>query len=99
MTAGYAGSIVGPLLVGFIADLATLRIAFLVPVVATRGVGVGRGSDPRPMRRSAQAIVPSTLTSDPSGAGATMFPSTCRPSTSSDVIRPVMPTGLPIAIR
>jgi hypothetical protein len=35
VTAGYTGSIVGPLLVGFIADLATLRIAFLVPVVAT----------------------------------------------------------------
>lgn len=34
VTAGYAGSIVGPLLVGFIADLATLRIAFLVPLVA-----------------------------------------------------------------
>jgi MFS family permease len=34
VTAGYAGSIVGPLLVGFIADLAGLRIAFLVPVVA-----------------------------------------------------------------
>ncbi len=34
VTAGYAGSIVGPLLVGFIADLATLRIAFLVPVAA-----------------------------------------------------------------
>ena len=34
VTAGYSGSIVGPLLVGFIADLATLRIAFLVPVVA-----------------------------------------------------------------
>ena len=34
VTAGYAGSIVGPLLVGFIADLTTLRIAFLVPVVA-----------------------------------------------------------------
>ena len=34
VTAGYAGSIVGPLLVGFIADLASLRIAFLVPVVA-----------------------------------------------------------------
>ena len=34
VTAGYVGSIVGPLLVGFIADLATLRIAFLVPVVA-----------------------------------------------------------------
>jgi MFS family permease len=34
-TAGYTGSIVGPLLVGFIADLATLRIAFLVPVLAS----------------------------------------------------------------
>jgi MFS family permease len=34
VTAGYAGSIVGPLLVGFIADMASLRIAFLVPVVA-----------------------------------------------------------------
>ena len=51
VTAGYAGSIVGPLLVGFIADLATLRIAFLVPVVAMRGVGVGRGSDPRSLKR------------------------------------------------
>jgi fucose permease len=34
VTAGYSGSIVGPLLVGFIADLANLRVAFLVPVVA-----------------------------------------------------------------
>ena len=34
-TAGYTGSIVGPLLVGFIADVATLRIAFLVPVLAS----------------------------------------------------------------
>ena len=34
MTAGYSGSIAGPLLVGFVADLATLRVAFLVPVVA-----------------------------------------------------------------
>ena len=33
-TAGYVGSIIGPLLVGFIADAATLRLAFLVPVVA-----------------------------------------------------------------
>jgi predicted MFS family arabinose efflux permease len=35
VTAGYAGSIVGPLLLGFIADLATLRVAFLVPVIAS----------------------------------------------------------------
>lgn len=34
VTAGYVGSIVGPLLVGFIADAAGLRVAFLVPVVA-----------------------------------------------------------------
>jgi hypothetical protein len=34
VTAGYAGSIVGPLIVGFIADLASLRIAFVVPVIA-----------------------------------------------------------------
>ena len=65
-----------------------------------RGVGVGRGSDPRSdERETGQATVPSIVTSDPSGAGATTFPSICRPSTSSDVIRPVMPTGLPIAIR
>jgi MFS family permease len=34
VTAGYVGSIVGPLLVGFIADAATLRVAFFVPVVS-----------------------------------------------------------------
>jgi MFS family permease len=34
VTAGYVGSIVGPLLVGFIADASGLRVAFLVPVVA-----------------------------------------------------------------
>ena len=43
-TAGYAGSIVGPLLVGFIADLATLRIAFLVPVVATAVSALAAGA-------------------------------------------------------
>ena len=45
VTAGYAGSIVGPLLVGFIADLASLRIACRA---ARRlgGVGTRRGSDP-----------------------------------------------------
>ena len=35
VTAGYVGSIVGPMLVGSIADLVTLRIAFLVPVIAS----------------------------------------------------------------
>lgn len=44
VTAGYAGSIVGPLLVGFIADLATLRIAFLVPVVASAVSALAAGA-------------------------------------------------------
>ena len=43
-TAGYTGSIVGPLLVGFIADLATLRIAFLVPLVATAVSSLAAGA-------------------------------------------------------
>jgi predicted MFS family arabinose efflux permease len=34
VTAGYAGSIVGPLVVGLVADAATLRTAFFVPLVA-----------------------------------------------------------------
>jgi fucose permease len=48
VTAGYAGSIVGPLLVGFIADLTTLRIAFLVPVVAcaVSALAAGATRDP-----------------------------------------------------
>jgi predicted MFS family arabinose efflux permease len=41
VTAGYVGSIVGPLLVGFIADAAGLRVAFLVPVVACAVAIVG----------------------------------------------------------
>ena len=44
VTAGYAGSIVGPLLVGFIADLATLRIAFLVPLVASAVSALAAGA-------------------------------------------------------
>jgi fucose permease len=44
VTAGYAGSIVGPLLVGFIADMATLRIAFLVPVVASAVSALAAGA-------------------------------------------------------
>ncbi len=44
VTAGYAGSIVGPLLVGFIADLATLRIAFLVPIVASAVSALAAGA-------------------------------------------------------
>jgi hypothetical protein len=38
------GSIVGPLLVGFIADLATLRIAFLVPLVASAASALAAGA-------------------------------------------------------
>ena len=44
VTAGYVGSIVGPLLVGFIADLATLRIAFLVPLVASAVLALAAGA-------------------------------------------------------
>jgi fucose permease len=44
VTAGYMGSIVGPLLVGFIADLATLRIAFLVPLVASAASALAAGA-------------------------------------------------------
>jgi MFS family permease len=43
-TAGYAGSIVGPLLVGFIADLASLRVAFLVPLVASAVSALAAGA-------------------------------------------------------
>jgi MFS family permease len=34
VTAGYVGSIVGPLVVGFVADRAGLRAAFTIPVAA-----------------------------------------------------------------
>jgi MFS family permease len=44
VTAGYAGSIVGPLLVGYLADLLTLRIAFLVPVIATAVSALAAGA-------------------------------------------------------
>ena len=44
VTAGSAGSIVGPLLVGFIADLATLRLAFLVPLVASAVSALAAGA-------------------------------------------------------
>jgi predicted MFS family arabinose efflux permease len=44
VTAGYVGSIVGPLLVGFIADLGTLRVAFLVPVIASAVSALAAGA-------------------------------------------------------
>lgn len=48
VTAGYAGSIVGPLLVGFVADHAGLRTAFLVPLVAcaVAALAAGAAQDP-----------------------------------------------------
>jgi MFS family permease len=44
VTAGYVGSIVGPLLVGFIADAAGLRVAFLVAVVACAVAALAAGA-------------------------------------------------------
>jgi cyanate permease len=44
VTAGYVGSIVGPLLVGFIADTAGLRVAFLVAVVACAVAALAAGA-------------------------------------------------------
>jgi MFS family permease len=44
VTAGYVGSIVGPLLVGFIADRAGLRLAFLVPVAASAVATLAAGA-------------------------------------------------------
>jgi predicted MFS family arabinose efflux permease len=44
VTAGYVGSIVGPLLVGFAADAADLRVAFLVPVVACAVAALAAGA-------------------------------------------------------
>lgn len=40
VTAGYAGSIVGPLTVGFVADEVNLRTAFLVPLVACAAAAI-----------------------------------------------------------
>jgi MFS family permease len=39
-TAGYTGSIVGPLVVGLVADAVNLRTAFLVPLVACAAAAV-----------------------------------------------------------
>lgn len=44
VTAGYAGSIVGPSLVGFIADRTGLRFAFLVPVMACAVAALAAGA-------------------------------------------------------
>ncbi|HEX6400812.1 MAG TPA: MFS transporter, partial [Actinomycetota bacterium] len=53
VTAGYTGSIVGPALVGPLADAFGLRIAFVVPLVACAIVAVA---------------APATATSDPAGS-------------------------------
>lgn len=44
VTAGYVGSIVGPLAVGFTADLAGLRAAFTIPVIACLVVAIAAGA-------------------------------------------------------
>jgi fucose permease len=44
VTAGYAGSIVGPLVVGFIADLVSLRAAFTLPVAACAVAAIASGA-------------------------------------------------------
>jgi MFS family permease len=41
VTAGYLGSIVGPLAVGFVAELASLTVAFAIPVTACVAVSIG----------------------------------------------------------
>lgn len=44
VTTGYVGSILGPLAVGFTADLAGLRAAFTIPVVACAAVALAAGA-------------------------------------------------------
>ncbi|MGH2679797.1 MAG: MFS transporter [Actinomycetota bacterium] len=44
VTAGYVGSIVGPLVVGFLADRFGLRGAFLVPLVAVAAAAIAAGA-------------------------------------------------------
>jgi fucose permease len=44
VTAGYTGSIVGPALVGFVADAVGLRLAFLVPVLACAVAALAAGA-------------------------------------------------------
>jgi MFS family permease len=43
VTAGYVGSIVGPLVVGVTADAFGLRVAFAIPVAAAAGAALGLG--------------------------------------------------------
>ena len=97
VTAGYMGSIVGPLVVGFVADGLSLRTAFLVPFVACVVAMVAAAATRDPM--SLQATVASTATSLPGGEGGTMFPSRGSPSTVMEETRPVTPRGLRTEIR
>jgi fucose permease len=48
VTAGYTGSIVGPLLVGVTAELTSLRIAFAIPVAMCIVIAVAAPSTDRP---------------------------------------------------
>ena len=57
MTAGYAGSIVGPLVLGFLADAFGLRIAFGLPVVAAAVAALAAGAtDAPPPPRGSEAL-------------------------------------------
>jgi MFS family permease len=57
VTAGYAGSIVGPLVLGFLADAFGLRIAFGLPVVAAAVAALAAGAtDAPPPSRGGEAL-------------------------------------------
>lgn len=59
VTAGYAGSVIGPLAVGFVADRAGLRPAFLIPVAACVAASCAASAA---REGTVQAITPSTST-------------------------------------
>ena len=59
VTAGYAGSVIGPLAVGFVADRSGLRPAFLIPVVACVAAACAASAA---REDAAQPIAPSTST-------------------------------------
>jgi hypothetical protein len=44
MTSGYAGSIVGPVLIGNAADRFSLRVAMLIPLAGAIGIATLAGS-------------------------------------------------------
>ena len=59
VTAGYVGSVVGPIAVGFLADRYGLRPAFLVPMLAWAAAALAATAAREP---SPQPTTPSTLT-------------------------------------